>query len=230
MSGRIIYCENGCKDAGNRRQTEPPAHICRTCERDIRKWLRDIPDKYSLLWMFVEHGSAAPNPDSKATKRAEAPAPMRLEIIDLLDTRLGRRWNGTAPAHDRRGVVGTIRVHVERLVEERRLTTPRDDTSVTQACDILAKHVIWLTEQEDWIKYLYEDLKSLNRAISDGIGEYRRPPVGHCHVIPEDSDKPCGGPLFANHSGGVHCAKCRAEWDAAHLRQLGLAQAQAANA
>lgn len=223
MNRAIHYCDNKCKSVGIPTQTELPSRICQPCEKQLHRWLRDIPDHYALLPIFLEHGTAERNPDSKATKRSEAPAPMRLEIIDLLDSRLGRRWNGTAPAHDRRGVVGTLTVHTERLREERRLTAPHNDTNVTQACDLLSRHILWLSEQ-DWIGYLYADIKQIHKALADAIGEYRRPSVGHCHIPTTDEGTPCGGPLFANTYGGVHCARCRAVWDAGHLRQLGLAQ------
>jgi hypothetical protein len=107
----IIYCANGCTrrhgDEWQRVTTEPPSQLCDRCEKRLHDWLRTLPDKYALLPGFLEHGATEKNPESKATKSANAPAPMRLDIIDLLDTRRGRRWNGTEPAHDRRGVVGT---------------------------------------------------------------------------------------------------------------------------
>jgi hypothetical protein len=224
----IIYCANGCTrrhgDEWQRVTTEPPSQLCDRCEKRLHDWLRTLPDKYALLPGFLEHGATEKNPESKATKSANAPAPMRLDIIDLLDTRLGRRWNGTEPAHDRRGVVGTLRVHVERLIEERPLTQTWNDTSVTEACALLDRHRLWLVEQ-DWVDELYEDLRLLQRTLADAVGEYRQRPVGHCHIEPEGSDTPCGGPLFANPYGGVRCVRCNASWDADKLRLLGLAQA-----
>lgn len=227
MTGLLHECLNGCHTNAGPVYIEGRAKICPHCEKRMKGWLNHISDNYLLLPTFIEHGTADKNPESKITKRAEAAAPMRLEVIDLLDTRLGRKWLGTAPAHDRRGVIGTLRVHVERLIEERPLTaTTWADTSVTQACDLLHRHLLWLAEQ-DWITYLYEDLSTLNRALADAVGDYRRPAVGSCHVVPEGATSPCGGPLFANATGGVHCARCRAEWEPERLRQLGLAQAEA---
>ncbi|MCY1312923.1 hypothetical protein D9M70_633960 [compost metagenome] len=63
--------------------------------------------------------------------------------------------------------------------------------------------------------------------MADAVGEYRRPPVGRCHVDTDDGAT-CGGKLFANPYGGVRCARCQATWDASELRILGLALAQAA--
>jgi hypothetical protein len=205
----------------------PPANVCDSCRGDLDRWLKTIPDTYAILPTFIEHGTTEGNPDSKATKRSEAAAPMRLEIIDLLDNRHGRRWLGLEPTNDRRGVAGTLKVHADRLHEERPLTAEHNDASVVAACQLLRRHLGWLTEQT-WADELYNDLKTVNRTLSDAIGDYRPKPVGACHLPTddEDSDAPCGGPLLANKYGGVRCGRCHATWDAAHLRQLGLAQAQ----
>lgn len=221
----INYCQVGCKNGPDRRQTEGASKLCQRCEDNLHHWLTKIPELYTLLPGYLTPGSIEKNPDSKATKRAQVGSPVRLEVIDLLDTRLGRKWNGTAAAHDRRGVAGTLQVHVDRLREERNLTSHHDDTSITRACALLDRHRLWIAEQ-DWVTYLHDDLKQTHRELSDATGNYRRPPIGRCHLTPEDSDTACAGPLFANTYGGVHCARCSATWDAAELRLLGLAQAQ----
>jgi len=219
----IRYCANGCTRTGDIPvTTEPPSQLCARCEDNLRVWLNKIPDHYALLPTFIEHGTVDRNPESKATKSVNAAAPMRLDIIDLLDTRYGRCMNGLAPTTDRRGVIGTLKVHTERLIEERPLTNV-PILNVSTACALLSRHRLWLAEQ-DWISDLYEDIKQLHRTLSDAVGEYRRPPVGHCHVL-NDDNQACGGGLFANPYGGVRCSRCGATWDANHLRQLGLAQA-----
>jgi hypothetical protein len=223
MSDTITYCANGCRTNGHPTQTTAPDRICRSCDNRLHGWLADIPDNYALLPRFLEHGTTERNPESVATKRAFAPAPMRLEIIDLLDTRLGRIWNGTAPASDRRGTIGTLQAHVEHLATDRNLTNIPYPLTVVGACKLLQRHRIWLIRQ-DWIEDLYAELKTLHRQLSDAVGDYRRPPVGHCHV--EHNAGTCGGLLFANTYGGVRCAKCGAVWDADHLRLLGIAQAE----
>ena len=225
MMGEVRYCVNGCiRAGGDKVQVDAPSWLCNRCEDNLDRWLGGIASTWPLLPLFVEHGTTDRNPDSQATKRSEAPAPMRLEIIDLLDTRLGRRWNGLAPAHDRRGVVGTLQVHVERVAEERRITKLPDPHDAGECARFLRRHRLWLAEQE-WVTFVYEDVRLMHRQMSDAIGDYRPKPVGSCHLVPDDTDTPCGGPLLANRHGGVHCGKCRATWDAAELRLLGLAQA-----
>lgn len=213
-----------CAVHGTHHHPEPPARLCRRCEANLETWLKEIPNHYALLPRFIEHGTTDANPDSKATKAAEAPAPMRLEIIDLLDTRLGRKWHATEATDDRRGAVGDLLAIAANIHDGRNLTGPLP-TTVSQACDYIRRHMLWLTEQE-WIGGTYDEIRKLHRALSDAVGIYRPRPVGRCHVVPDDTDQPCGGPLMSNLYGGVHCARCSATWDATHLRQLGLAQAQ----
>ena len=144
-------------------------------------------------------------------------------MLDLLDTRHGRKWLGTAPAVDRRGVLGDLLGSVDTLIDRRPLTaTPRPDT-VYDACRLLARHRLWIGEQ-DWAADLHADLQRINRALLNAVGEHRRPPVGRCHLTDPDTGKPCGGPLLVSrYGGGVHCGRCRNTWDTSQLRILGLA-------
>lgn len=221
MTNIHALCKRGCK-----RTPANKSQLCDHCEDRIHQWLIRIPDNYALLATFLEPGSTESNPDSKATKNPTPPIPVRLEILDLLDDRLGRKWQGTAAAKDRRGVVGELQGSCETLIERRPLTTEPAPATVVAACRLLDRHRVWIYDQE-WVTDLYDDLERIDRDIKNGIGEYRRPPVGRCHVVPEDAEDPCGGGLFANRHGGVRCSRCGAIWDAAHLRQLGLAQAAA---
>lgn len=216
---------NPCAVHPSHQHPDPPARLCRRCETNLREWLTNIPNKYALLPRFLEHGTTDSNPDSKATKRAEVAAPMKLQIVDLLDTRLGRKWLGTQATDDRRGALGTLYAICTEIHDSRNLTGPLP-TNVTATCDYLTRHILWLTEQ-DWIGDTYNEIRLLHRELSDAIGEYRPKPVGRCHVIPDEAEDPCGGPLFANPYGGVRCARCQASWDASKLRVLGLAQAAA---
>lgn len=219
----ITYCANGCTvrsgEGRIKARADAPSRVCRSCEDNLVKWLREIPDHFALLPTFALPGSAEKNPESGTTKAAFVNPPVRLEVIDLLDSRTGRIWSGTAPAHDRRGAIGTLLVHVERLVAERPLTPPKDVT-VSSACALLSRHRLWIAEQ-DWVELLLDDLKDLNRQVSEAIGIFRRPPVGRCTVVQED-ETPCGGPLHPTDYGSVRCSRCDATWDPARLRILGM--------
>lgn len=225
MTTAITYCVTGCRRNGHPTQTTAPDKLCRHCENTLRDWIRTIPDIYSLLPSFIEHGSTEKNPDSQATKRTEAPAPMRLDIIDLLDTRLGRRWQGLDTTDDRRGALGTLLAIAEEIHDNRNLANP-PPAHVAGACDYISRHMLWLVQQ-DWVAEAFTEIKRLHRLLSDAIGDYRPKPVGVCNVTLED-DTECGGPLLANKYGGVRCGRCHNTWDAKQLRHLGLTLAQEA--
>lgn len=222
MTTSIIYCLNGCTrrhgDEYLAVTTEGRSQLCTQCEARMHGWLMHVPETYALVPLFIEHGTTTGNPESKATKGSTAQAPMRLDAIDLLDERRGRMWDGLAPTTDRRGVIGILKPWVELLCDERPLTNVTSIT-VTTACDLLDRHRLWVAEQE-WVADLYDDLKRLNRTLSDAIGDYRQKPFSNCPVLTENGE--CGGPMFANPLGGAHCARCRETWDINDLARLGL--------
>lgn len=219
----VIYCANGCTkpaDVGERTpvQTEPPSLLCRRCENDFLKWLDGIPDRYAQLPRHLLPGTTEKNPDSKATKAAHAPTPVSLNTIDLMDERLGRRWQGTEPSADRRGILGLLLVHTERLRDERTLRTDLKPTVAREAATLRA-HFDWLTQQA-WVTDVHADCKIIFRTLGDAIGIHRQKPVGKCPV--DTDDGLCAGPLLASPYGSVFCPKCQATWDANELRRLGL--------
>lgn len=225
---RVTYCVNGCTHRSDgdtiRVQTDPPSLICRRCEDNLTDWLDRIPDTYALLPIFISHGTAERNPDTKMTKAAEAPAPMRLDVVDLLDERRGRRWLGTYPTEDRRGTLGTLESWARLVREERHIDTPASPPTVLTEARCLVRHLLWICEQQ-WVDELYADIKTLNRALRDTIGDYRPRPVGRCQVDQGEGD--CGGPLMPATFGGVRCARCGATWDIDALRRLGMVIGQA---
>ncbi len=221
----MTACANGCKTRpdtdGNRHPvlTDDPSLLCRACEDRLLGWLEKIPQHYTLLPDFIEHGTVDRNPESKATKSSVAQAPMRLEIVDLLDERHGRRWNGTAPADDRRGVLGILESWARLVREEKNITTSETATVAYEAAT-LRRHLLWIAEQP-WITELYDDIRDLHRQLADAVGDYRPKPVGVCGVVTEDGE--CGGPLMpARYAVGVHCTRCGASWTENDLERLGL--------
>jgi len=228
VAAEIIYCANGCsRPSGDDRipvTTTAPSHLCTRCEQNLEDWLRAIPGLFRLLPTFVEHGTTARNPESKTTKAAEAPAPMRLDIIDMLDSRRGRKWNGLTPTEDRRGVVGELQAIADAIIDARELVLRPTAPTVAAVVEFIQRHRTWLQDQE-WVDVPYDTVKQLHRQLSDAVGNYRQRPIGKCPQ-PKDDAGTCSGPLFANPHGGVRCAKCASTWDAHTLRLLGLEIAQ----
>lgn len=226
--GEITYCVMKCtmRRRGELipKRTRPPSLLCRDCEDRLKEWLTEIPTHFALLPVFIEPGSVEPDPGSHSTKMAWAPAPIRLDVIDLLDARFGRKWMGTAPAELRRGPLGDLIVEAQWVVDTRRVTPKRapDVMSMSEVCELLARHLDWIATQPE-AKDFYNTVRKIHRALANGVGEFHRRPVAHCH-IPRSDGTPCRGPLYASDYGGVECARCKSTWDPHQLRLLGMAQ------
>lgn len=227
MTGsEIIYCANGCTrttpEGRTPATTEPPSQLCPRCEHNLQTWVKEIPDRYALLPHFIAHGTVDRNPEAKTGRNVVAPAPMRLEIIDLLDGRHGRQWSGIAPKEDRRGAVGTLHAPAQQIREAKKIAPELNPTVAGEAA-FLSRWLLWLCEQE-WVSDAFKEIKKLHNQLGDAIGERRTRPVGTCVVETEDGDETgqCGGPLFPSLTGGVYCARCQDSWDIDELRRLGL--------
>lgn len=244
-------CLNGCESRqsspASKVHCEPDQLLCPRCGARLDKWLRGIPDNYALLPHVADHGTVAADPGTKATKRPDPPAPMRLEVTDLLDTRDGR------------GVLGVVHSWAELVRDQRHDTRPctcdharpshtdnrcsaigcpcRDYTpvtaTVTRECAYLITNLAWCTGQE-FAGDLYSEIKQLARTLDDTVGEYRPKPVGSCHAFitgelgelddPQPVQVLCGGALvMEKESRSVKCLRCGQRHEAnEQLRALGL--------
>lgn len=193
------------------------ATICEQHEHQLRTWLRETPERYALLPAFIEHGTTDRNPDAKTARNVDAPAPMRLEVLDLLDDRLGRKWQGIAVTDERRGVVGTLNAWANEVRDAKRIA-PATTPTVSGEAHLLSLHVAWIVQQ-DWAADLHTEIRDLHRRLGDAIGIHRQRPVGSCPV--DDGDGPCGVALYPSQFGGVRCRSGHG-WDIDELRRLGL--------
>jgi hypothetical protein len=122
-------CLNGCHsghgDARRPVETEGRALICSgkdSCTKRLGDWLRSIPELVALLPYVVAHGTVASNPENVRAKNPDPPAPLRLEIRDLLDYRRGIQYDDHGQpiiGDNRHGVFGIIlgwagRIRIER--------------------------------------------------------------------------------------------------------------------
>lgn len=219
-----LFCANGCTRINSDGNRDPaPARagrLCNSCSDRLEKWLQEIPERYALVPQYLEPSADLDrNPEQKATKRPTAPTPLRLAALDLLDTRLGRKWQGTEPTIDRRGALGAL-LSIANEIRTSNGSTPRQTSTVLHEADTIRGQLDWLTNQ-DWITDTYQEIRILHRELGDAIGIYPQKPVGTCYVIPTDETEECGGPLLPTHSG-VHCPRCGANWGNDELRRLGL--------
>jgi hypothetical protein len=183
--------------------------------------LTEIPERYALVPDYLlPSADLDANPESKATKRPTAPIPVRLGALDLLDTRLGRKWLGTEPTSDRRGTLGVL-MAIANEIRTDRGSKARTDSTVIHESDTIRGQLDWLAAQE-WVEDSYQELRTLHRELGDAVGVYPTKPVGICYLMPLEDLVECGGPLLPTHSG-VRCLRCGAEWGHEKLRTLGMA-------
>lgn len=206
-------CEGDCP--GCEPRTTEHGHLCRGCIDQLERWLKEIPDRYALLPQYLTpQAERDQSPESKHTKRPQAPTPVRLDVIDLLDTRLGRKWLGTEPTEDRRGTIGTLLAIANEL-----RTKPRHDSNVFHEAGFLLESVHKLAEL-DHVADVYDELRILHRELGDAVGQHPPRPVGRCGVVKKTGEI-CGGNIYPTDTGGAKCRGCGADWTYENLRFLG---------
>jgi hypothetical protein len=249
-------CVNGCEaqqgDARSKVFCEPHHLLCPRCQTRITKWLRDLPDTYALLPSVIDHGTVPADPGTKHTKRPDPPAPMRLEVIDLLDTRPGfgalgilHSWASVVREERNQPAIctcghlalghrsyGAVRCTAKKChCDAYQAIHP----TVTAECQLLVSNLPWIVEQ-GFAGDLYEEVRVLQRTLTDTVGDYRAKPVGRCAVLVDHPGAPlpvlCGGALVMDKAepdaskpqrAGVHCVVCGARHEAnQELRELGL--------
>jgi hypothetical protein len=241
-------CLNGCqRGTGPERATvlcQGVQLLCTDCTKRVDAWLRSIPDSVALLPHVADHGTVPADPGTKHTKRPDPPAPMRLEVTDLLDQRPGYgvlgivhswatvvREERNQPARCTCGHMalghkpdGAIRCTARKCkCGEYRPIQP----TVTAEVHVLVANLPWIVEQAFAVD-LYDEIRQLNRTLTDTLGDYRARPVGKCAVLVDRPGVPipvlCGGALLMDKTGhGVHCVTCGTRHEAnAELRELGL--------
>lgn len=121
-------CANGCHTGSGGEwhpvETEGTNTICAACIERLDTWLRSIPDLYHQLPIVLEHGTVPADPGTKQTKRPDPPAPMRLEVTDMLDTRRTVQYDEAGwpiLADNRRGVFGALLAWAAQVRRERNL-------------------------------------------------------------------------------------------------------------
>jgi hypothetical protein len=240
----VAPCLNGCTRRhvdGTRHpvRVEQSARICGRCVDRLDTWLREIPDHFDRLPGLLEHGSL--DVDARTGRRADAAAPMRLDIVDLLDTRPGRHRRGTVsvPAEDCRGALGALAGWVKLVAEKRR---PGRDARIIMPtggvrgfAEYLLRHLDWISEQV-WVDDFTTEVHKLRNQLAYAVGIRPPLPVGRCTAVVDGEY--CGGPLWPDHArgrcegessvgsawrflGGVHCGSCGDRWSSATLARLG---------
>jgi hypothetical protein len=230
MSDDIRYCANNCTritETGRHPAHAHAGNLCASCINRLDRWLSEIPARYAEVPTYLEPGTSRdPDPDKRDSKRTSAPVPLRLDAVDLLDERRGRKWQGLVPTEERRGTLGTL-LAIGNELRAMRGSHPKIDSTVIHEADYIRGGIERLA-LSDGIADIYTELRSLHRQLGDAIGDYPPKPIATCEVIDPnaDTDGPCGGPILPSHGGGVYCPRCGTRYDVTELRRLGLVLGQ----
>lgn len=136
------------------RQQQTNEALCLVCIEDLSFWLRQIPDLYAELGSVRLPGSVqSPGPITSRSSSTGSAAPIRLEVVDLLDRgeTLKRLWQWT---------------------DDRNL-------DVQQMCDTFRSHLLSVVTF-DWAGDFYRAMRSLCRDLGRAVGEPEERPIGKC--------------------------------------------------
>lgn len=163
------------------RQQQTNDALCLACIEDLSAWLRSIPDLYQELGSVRLPGSVSVcGPRSGPLSRTSSAAPVRLEVLDLLDRgeTLRRLWEWTDDRH----------------------------LDVRQMCDGFRHHLLGIVT-EPWSGDFWRAMRSLCRDLGRAVGEPEDRPVGKCSN--PVGDELCRGQLFRTEDGAaVYCRRC----------------------
>jgi len=192
--------------------------VCPGHHRWLLDTLHDIIETTDLLPHFLEPGTAVDDGHQVKGKRVDPPAPVRLDVIALLDRRTLARHPG-----DLIPVLAILEAWATLIRDQRKIRNPRITTVTTEASTLIA-HLEWATTQP-WIPDLAAELRDVKSALHSAIGDHAPRPVGTCPVVHPDTGE-CNGKLYQDRYGGmsVTCRRCGETWGETELRRLGLMQ------
>ena len=191
--------------------------VCPGHTRWLRESIDDVVITYALLPDFYEPGTAIDDGHQVKGKRVDPPAPVRLDVVALLDRRTIARHPG-----DLVPVLAILEAWARLVREERNLQACQRRATVTSEAGTLIAHLGWIITQP-FVDELAKELRECKSALHSAIGDHAPRPVGRCPVVHPDSGE-CDGPLYQDRYGGmsVTCRKCGETWGETELRRLGL--------
>ena len=193
--------------------------VCPGHTRWLRESIDDVVVTFALLPHFYEPGTAIDDGQQVRGKRVDPPAPVRLDVVALLDKRTIARHPG-----DIVPVLAILEAWARLVREERQLQPCRKQSTVTSEAGTLLAHIDWIICQP-WVDDLAREIREVKSALHSAIGDHAPRPVGTCPVVHPDTGE-CGGKLYQDRYGGmsVTCRRCGETWGETELRRLGLMQ------
>lgn len=191
-------------------ETDGAMVICRYHRDHLRHSLADLAEILAVLDDLLL-GKVVINDDAndRRAARTDAPAPCRLDVLDLTD----KRSDTPALYH--------LAFWCAAVAEERELSG---------FPEIPAEQATWLIRHLDWISHhpaadeIVGDLEKAWRWVRVVAGYGPLPPIMECPVVYPETEEPCGGPVYPSKTHfAVTCLRCGETWDGdAEMRRLGL--------
>ena len=193
--------------------------VCPGHTRWLTESIDDVVVTFALLPHFYEPGTAVDDGQQVRGKRVDPPAPVRLDVVALLDRRTIHRHPG-----DIVPVLAILEAWARLIREERQLNPCHRQATVTSEAGLILAHIDWIICQP-WVDDLAREIREVKSALHSAIGDHAPRPVGTCPVIHPDTGE-CGGKLYQDRYGGmsVTCRRCGETWGETELRRLGLMQ------
>jgi hypothetical protein len=195
--------------------------LCQPCLDRINTRLGAILELYATLPFVTSIGSV---PDDVAPHRHikgdSAPAPVRLSVIALLDTRNHCTGHYLSDVPD---VAGVIHGWAEDLAEHMRLVGASLDGTLLRsvrfltAFDTQAAGAPWVDDYQAEIDWCWNALRNVH-----GLCPPQARPVGRC-PSQDGAGRLCGGDLWPDKAGtmSVACGRCQRVYGPTYLRHLG---------
>jgi hypothetical protein len=189
--------------------------LCKHHNQKLDTLTHYITEAHKLLKYFYEPGTAQDDGKQIHGKRIDPPAPVRLDILSILDRRTTYKHPG-----DPVPVARIIEDWCGIIREDRNITTPTTP-NLSDDLQLINTHLEWITQQE-WVKDFLAELLIVRNALANAIGDNSPKPVGNCPITTDTQT--CDGKLFQNPNNGlsVSCNTCGETWGELELKRLGL--------
>jgi hypothetical protein len=190
-----------CRARPPRRTSADSRRGCDVCIDELAGHLDDLTERIPLLRLMLIPGG---QPSSVRLARDASPAPLRVDVLALLDDR------GDL------AVEAVLARHAAVLAGERRLS------GKAPAIQSLRAHLGWVAEA-DWLEEFAKDLRRLAIEVRRVVGEAPQA-VATCRRE-LDSGRECGGSITASpYSDTATCSRCGDEWPRERWQLLGRLQ------
>jgi hypothetical protein len=193
------------------------AYIGYACRRHFH-WINDTLYQICELFALVDDVLLpSANGDGRSGTRVGSPAPGRVEVMALTDSR-AKTPIDLDDEDDIPDLPGSLASWAAMVVDGRHAT---DELSgdVTQSVRILRRERHWIAHQ-DWLDDYVTELAALHRAVALAVGDTMWPrPIGKCPN--------CGAPMYPTIGvDEASCRRCKASWSGVALARLRLIHEQ----